>query len=294
MTFQPDMLKGKTALVTGGGTGICRGISLALAAHGCDVAITSRKAEHLEPTAREIEGLGRRAVAVPADVRDPVAVEAAVNEAAEKLGRLDILVNGAAGNFLCLAENLSPNGFGAVVDIDLKGTFHVSKSALPHLRASRGVVLNISATLHYFGTMAQLHVSAAKAGIDALTRVLAVEWGRYGIRVNGIAPGPIADTEGVRRLLVGPAKDHVEKSTPLGRLGAIRDIGDSTLFLCSDAASFISGVTLVVDGGLWLASGRMGEAWAAGAETLRPTAEKLRPSAETRRPTAADDPPATS
>ena len=119
MTFQPNILEGKTALVTGGGTGICRGISLALAAHGCDVAITSRKLEHLEPTAREIEGLGRRAVAVPADVRDPVAVEAAVNEAAGKLGRLDILVNGAAGNFLCLAEDLSPNGFGAVVDIDI-------------------------------------------------------------------------------------------------------------------------------------------------------------------------------
>ena len=294
MTFQPDMLKGKTALVTGGGTGICRGISLALAAHGCDVAITSRKAEHLEPTAREIEGLGRRAVAVPADVRDPVAVEAAVTEVAEKLGRLDILVNGAAGNFLCLAEDLSPNGFGAVVDIDLKGTFHVSKSALPHLRASHGVVLNISATLHYFGAVAQLHVSAAKAGVDALTRVLAVEWGRHGIRVNGIAPGPIADTEGVRRLLVGPSRDRVERSTPLGRLGAIGDVSDSALFLCSDAASYITGVTLVVDGGLWLSSSRMAEAWAAGAETLRPSVETLRPSAETRRPTAADDPPATS
>jgi peroxisomal 2,4-dienoyl-CoA reductase len=272
MTFQPNILEGKTALITGGGTGICRGISLALAAHGCDVAITSRKKEHLEPTAREIEALGRRAVAVPADVRDPVAVEAAVNEAVEKLGRLDILVNGAAGNFLCLAEDLSPNGFGAVVDIDLKGTFHVSKSALPHLKASRGVVLNISATLHYFGTMAQAHVSAAKAGIDALTRVLAVEWGRHGIRVNGIAPGPIAETEGVRRLLIGPAKDHVERSTPLGRLGAIRDVADSTLFLCSDAASFVTGVTLVIDGGLWLASGRMGEAWAAAAQGLGATA----------------------
>ncbi len=273
MTFQPNILEGKTALVTGGGTGICRGISLALAAHGCDVAITSRKLEHLEPTAREIEGLGRRAVAVPADVRDPVAVEAAVNEAAGKLGRLDILVNGAAGNFLCLAEDLSPNGFGAVVDIDLKGTFHVSKSALPYLKASQGVVLNISATLHYFGTMAQAHVSAAKAGIDALTRVLAVEWGQYGIRVNGIAPGPIAETEGVRRLLVGPAKNHVVKSTPLGRLGAIQNVSDSTLFLCSDAASFVTGVTLVVNGGLWLASGRMGEAWASAAQGLGATKE---------------------
>lgn len=260
MTFQPDMLVGKTALVTGGGTGICRGIALALAAHGCDVAITSRKAEHLEPTAREIETCGRRALSVVADVRDPAAVETAVDRTLDELGRLDILVNGAAGNFLCLAENLSPNGFGTVVDIDLKGTFHMSKAALPHLKASGGVVLNISATLHYLGTAAQLHVSAAKAGIDALTRVLAVEWGQYGIRVNGIAPGPVADTEGVKRLLTGSAREHARRSTPLGRLGAIRDVSNAALFICSEAASFITGVTLVVDGGLWLASSRMADA----------------------------------
>lgn len=265
--FQPDLLKGKTALITGGGTGICRGIALGLAAHGCDIAITSRERSHLEATATEIETLGRRSFAVAADVRDPAAVESAVGQTVDELGRLDILVNGAAGNFLCLAEDLSPNGFGAVVDIDLKGTFHMSKAALPHLKASRGVVLNISATLHYLGTVAQLHVSAAKAGVDALTRVLAVEWGQYGIRVNGIAPGPIADTEGVKRLLVGPARDQVVRETPLRRLGAIQDVSDAALFLCSDAASFVAGVTLVVDGGLWLASGRMAEAWKAGLPT---------------------------
>lgn len=149
MSFQPDLLAGRTALVTGGGTGICRGIALALAAHGCDVAITSRSAAHLEPTAEEIRAVGRRAVAVTADVRDPAAVEAAVTRTVDELGGLDILVNGATGNFLCLAENLSPNGFGAVVDIDLKGTFHCSKAALPHLQRNGGVVLNISATLHY-------------------------------------------------------------------------------------------------------------------------------------------------
>ena len=139
MTFVPDLLTGKTALISGGGTGICRGLALALAAHGCDVAITSRKADHLEPTALEIEALGRRSLAVVADVRDPAAVDAAVERTVDELGRLDILVNGAAGNFLCLAENLSPNGFGAVVDIDLKGTFHLSKSAFPHLKEARGV-----------------------------------------------------------------------------------------------------------------------------------------------------------
>ena len=256
MSFQSNLLFGRTALITGGGTGICRGIALALAAHGCDVAITSRSADHLEPTADEIRAKGRRAVAVPADVRDPAAVEAAVTRTVEDLGGLDILVNGAAGNFLCLAEQLSPNGFGAVVDIDLKGTFHCSKAALPHLKKNGGVVLNISATLHYLGTPAQLHVASAKAGVDALTRVLAVEWGPYGIRVNGIAPGPIADTEGVRRLLDDAAKQRAEKTTPLQRLGLVEDVSNAALFLCSQAASYITGVTLVVDGGLWLTSSR--------------------------------------
>ena len=207
-------------------------------------------------TADEIRAKGRRAVAVPADVRDPAAVEAAVTRTVEELGGLDILVNGAAGNFLCLAEQLSPNGFGAVVDIDLKGTFHCSKAALPHLKKNGGVVLNISATLHYLGTPAQLHVASAKAGVDALTRVLAVEWGPYGIRVNGIAPGPIADTEGVRRLLDDAAKQRAEKTTPLQRLGLVEDVSNAALFLCSRAASYITGVTLVVDGGLWLTSSR--------------------------------------
>ena len=187
---------------------------------------------------------------------EPAAVEAAVEQTVSDLGRLDILVNGAAGNFLCLAEQLSPNGFGTVVDIDLKGTFHCSKAALPHLKRHRGTVLNISATLHYVGTPAQLHVSSAKAGVDALTRVLAVEWGPYGIRVNGIAPGPIADTEGVRRLLDEAATRRATEATPLRRLGLIDDVAAASLFLCSEAASYVTGHTLVVDGGLWLSAGR--------------------------------------
>jgi peroxisomal 2,4-dienoyl-CoA reductase len=256
-TFRPDLLRGRVALVTGGGTGICRGIALALASQGAAVVITSRSADHLEPTAREIEALGVRALALPADVRDPTAVQAMMSAALEKLGRLDIVVNGAAGNFVCAAEDLSPNGFGTVVDIDLKGTFNVSKAALPHLKRQGGVVLNISATLHYLGTASQLHVSAAKAGVDALTRTLAVEWGGYGIRVNGIAPGPIDGTEGVRRLLEGEKRARAQRLNPLGRLGTVDDISEAAIFLCSDAASFINGVTLVVDGGHWLASYRV-------------------------------------
>jgi peroxisomal 2,4-dienoyl-CoA reductase len=255
--FAPSLLRGKSALVTGGGTGIGRGLALALAAHGARVAITSRKAEHLDPTVREMESRGARALGLPADVRDPTAVESMVASVASAFGGIDIVVNGAAGNFVCAAEDLSPNGFGTVVDIDLKGTFHVARAALPHLRRRGGVLLNISATLHYLGTAAQLHVSAAKAGVDALTRTLAVEWGPYGIRVNGIAPGPIDGTEGARRLLEGDKRERAVRLNPLRRLGTVEDIAGAALFLCSDAAAFVNGVTLVVDGGQWLASYRI-------------------------------------
>jgi 2,4-dienoyl-CoA reductase [(3E)-enoyl-CoA-producing], peroxisomal len=256
-TFDPDLLKDRVALITGGGTGICRGIALAFARHGCHVAITSRKMEHLEPTVEELRGIGVRALARAADVRDPAAVGETVAAAVAELGRLDILINGAAGNFVCLAENLSPNGFGTVVDIDLKGTFNASRAALPHLKARGGSVINISATLPYLGTMGQSHAAAAKAGIDSLTRTLAVEWGPLGIRVNGIAPGPIDGTEGVRRLTSEASREQAVRTCPMGRLGTTDDIANAALYLCSDAASYVNGVTLVVDGGLWLRSARI-------------------------------------
>ena len=145
-----------------------------------------------------------------------------------------------------------------MVDIDLKGTFNVCRATFAQLKEHRGQILNISATLHYLGTPMQLHVSAAKAGIDALTRNLAVEWGRYGIRVNAIAPGPIEDTEGMKRLVPEPVKERLLKKIPVGRFGRIADIEKAAVFLCSDAASFINGVVLVVDGGHWLNGTRLG------------------------------------
>jgi len=253
-TFADGILENHVAFVTGGGTGITGGVARALAEAGAHVAIVSRKIEHLAPAAEAINHAGGQAFAVAADVRNFQEVERALAATVEHFGKIDIVINGAAGNFLCPAEELSPNGFGTVVDIDLKGTFNVCRAAFAELKKNRGQILNISATLHYLGTPMQLHVSAAKAGVDALTRNLAVEWGRYGIRVNAIAPGPIGDTEGMKRLVPAPVKEKLRQRIPLGRFGEIADIEKAAVFLCSDAASFINGTVLVVDGGHWLAA----------------------------------------
>ena len=255
--FADGVLEGRVAFVTGGGTGITGGVARAFAEAGASVALVSRKLEHLEPAAEAINRNGGKAIAVVADVRQPAEVESAVAKTVEAFGKIDIVINGAAGNFLCAAEELSPNGFGTVVDIDLKGTFNVCRATFAQLKEHHGQILNISATLHYLGTPLQLHVSAAKAGVDALTRNLAVEWGRHGIRVNAIAPGPIEDTEGMTRLVPEPVKERLRKNIPLGRFGRIADIERAAVFICSDAASFINGTVLVVDGGHWLAANRM-------------------------------------
>src|SRR5215203_2242003 len=222
--FNEGILNGRVAFVTGGGTGITGGVARALAEAGAAVALVSRKMDHLEPAAQAINESGGKAIAVACDVRQPEEVETAVAQTIEQLGKIDIVVNGAAGNFLCAAEKLSPNGFATVVDIDLKGTFNVCRATFAQLKEHRGQILNISATLHYHGTPMQLHVSTAKAGVDALTRNLAVEWGRHGIRVNGIAPGPIEDTEGMKRLLPEALKEKITKKIPVGRFGRIADI----------------------------------------------------------------------
>lgn len=265
--FADEILKGRVAFVTGGGTGITGGVARALAEAGAHVSLVSRSLDHLEPAAKAINDVraGRarmpalpgEAFAIAADVRDPEEVQRAIAATVERFGKIDMVVNGAAGNFLCKAEELSPNGFGTVVDIDLKGTFNVCRAAFDQLKEHRGQILNISATLHYLGTPMQLHVSAAKAGVDALTRNLAVEWGHHGIRVNAIAPGPIEDTEGMQRLVPEPIKEKLRQRVPLGRFGLIKDIEAAAVFLCSDAASYINGAVLVVDGGHWLAANRL-------------------------------------
>jgi 2,4-dienoyl-CoA reductase [(3E)-enoyl-CoA-producing], peroxisomal len=250
--FADNILQGKVAFVTGGATGITGGVARAFSEAGARLAITSRKEENLIAQKQFIEERGGECLAVAADVRDYAAVENAIAETVSHYGRIDIVVNGAAGNFLCKANELSANGFATVVDIDTKGTFNVCRASFEELKKSNGQILNISATLHYLATPMQIHVSAAKAGVDAITRNLSVEWGRYGIRVNGIAPGPIEDTEGMKRLLLPELRDKLVKKIPLQRFGRIADIENAALFLVSDAASYINGVTLVVDGGSWL------------------------------------------
>lgn len=254
--FRGDVLAGHVALVTGGGTGICRGIAQAYARFGADVCIVSRKQDVLENTAAELSAAtGRTVLGVAADVREPDAIGRAVATTVEKFGKLDTLVNGAAGNFLAPAAGLSPNGFRTVIDIDLAGTFNASRAAFEHLRASgTGLVLNISATLHYHGTPLQAHASAAKAGVDALTKNFAVEWGQFGIRSCGIAPGPIGDTEGMRRLAPGEIAKKAMQFIPAGRFGTIDEIAAAAVYLRSPAAAYVTGHVLVVDGGQCIAT----------------------------------------
>ena len=260
--FRDGALAGHVALITGGGTGICRGIAAAYARLGADVCIVSRKQDVLDATAAAIAAEAGRAVhAVAADVRDPAAIQGAVQAALDRFGRLDTVVNGAAGNFLAPAAALSPNGFRTVIDIDLNGTFHTSRAAFEALqKAGDGLILNISATLHYHGTPLQIHASAAKAGVDAITRNLAVEWGQFGIRVCGIAPGPIGDTEGIRRLAPGDTGARMAAAIPAGRFGAIDEIAAAAVFLRSAGAAYVTGHILVVDGGLCITRPPLGTA----------------------------------
>jgi len=254
--FRDDIFKGRVAFVTGGGSGICKGITKDLMLHGANAVIFARKKERLEAAAKELEEqTGRECLAVTGDVRDAKSVEAAVDKALAKFGRIDILINGAAGNFLVKAEKISPNGFKTVIDIDLVGTFITSQAVYKkYMKAHGGNILNLSMTLHWTGQALQTHAGAAKAGIDAMTRHMAVEWGLNNVRVNGIAIGPIQDTEGFTRLLPKPMLKQFLECIPAGRFGSISDIGLAAIYLVSDAASYVTGTILTVDGGSWMTS----------------------------------------
>ena len=247
--FQSGLLAGKGALVTGGGSGIGAGLAKRLAEQGAKVMLIGRTQEKLDTIAKEITAAGGVAKTFACDVRKYELVERAIAETASSFGSLDVLVNSAAGNFLSPAATLSANGFRAVIDIDLCGTFNASRAAFEALSASRGSIVNITATQAHVATPLQCHAGAAKAGIEKLTRDLALEWGRFGIRVNAIAPGPIEGTEGMTRLAPGDAESSLKKRVPLGRYGTIFEIAESLTYLVSPAGAYITGATLLIDGG---------------------------------------------
>ncbi|KAF8815915.1 2,4-dienoyl-CoA reductase [Phlegmacium glaucopus] len=248
--FKPDIFKGKVLFCTGGGSGICRGMTETMMRHGANAAIVGRKLDRLTQAAKELsEATGQECIATPADVRLPTTLKEAVAKTIAKFGRIDYVICGAAGNFLVPISAMSENAFKTVLEIDTIGSFNTIKATLAHVRASKGSYIHVSATLHYKATPFQAHVSAAKAGVDALSAVLAVEEGPNGVRSNVIAPGPIEGTEGMDRLSTRSKTDRGLSDCPAGRLGKISDVGNATAFLFSDAAAFITGQVLAVDGG---------------------------------------------
>ena len=265
--FRPGLLDGQVALITGGGTGIGFGISQLLAALGAHVVMASRKPDHLENAVSQITSQGGKASMVLLDVRDQERVKAVVDGVVAEHGRIDLLVNNAAGNFYAPSATLSPNAWRSVLEIDLFGTFYCSQAVYPHMaKQGGGRIVSTSMTLHYRGWPLMAHATAAKAGVDALTRTLAMEWAPQRIRVNAIAPGPIP-TDGVRKAFTPPADsgvpdlfaaterhmaEYAAKSIPMGRWGNPEDIANMVAFLASPAGDWITGAILVIDGGEWL------------------------------------------
>jgi len=247
--FRSGILEGQTAIVTGGGSGIGRGIAKRLAEHKANVALFGRTMEKLESVAGEIKAAGGNAMCIALDVRDYPAVEKATNDVAAAFGGLHIVINSAAGNFLAPAAQLSANGFRAVIDIALCGTFNTCRASFAHLTKTGGNIVSITATQARIPTPLQCHAGAAKAGIEKLTRDLALEWGASNVRVNSIAPGPIEETEGMSRLAPGDSAEKLKKRVPMGRYGTIDEIADAVLYLVSPAAKYVTGTTLLVDGG---------------------------------------------
>ena len=270
--FRDGLLDGQVGIITGGATGIGFGISSTLAQLGMHVVLASRKPEHLQPAVDAIVAAGGKASAVPVDVRDQERVQAMAKEVHAAHGRIDLLVNNAAGNFYAPSETLSANAWKSVIEIDLYGTFFCTQAVFPYMKAlGGGRVVSTSMTLHYRGWPLMAHATAAKAGVDALTRTLAVEWADHGIRINAIAPGPIP-TEGVRKAFTPPPgapvpdlfsvekamESYARSAIPLKRWGTPDDIGQMVAYLASPAGDWITGSIFVIDGGEWLAKSKQG------------------------------------
>ena len=256
--FATRVLDGQTALVTGGGTGIGLAIARALGKLGATVALASRSEAHLAAGASSLADDGISTQTVQVDVRDAAAVDRMVADVLSRTGRIDILINNAAGNFICRAEDLSPNGWNAVIGIVLNGSFYCSRAVGRHLieRGAGGSIVSILANYAWTGSAGTIHSASAKAGVMAMTQTLATEWARHRIRVNAIAPGPIESPGAAKQLWASDAAvDAITKGVPLGRWGKPEEIADAVSFLVSPYASYITGEVLTVDGGQWLHGG---------------------------------------
>ncbi len=251
--FQPDVLAGKVAVVAGASGGINLGIARHLARHGARVAILSRSEERIGAAARTLTDEGLSVLARAADVRDYDAVAQVFRDTVAAFGAVDVVVSGAAGNFHAPAAHLSSNGFRTVVDIDLIGSFHVLRASFEHLRRPGASLMSITAPGAVSPRPFQAHANAAKAGINMLTRSLALEWGPAGVRVNAISPGPIAETEGMARLAATPEREQaIKQRLALRDYGTVSDVANMALFLASDAARYVTGSILDCDGGMGL------------------------------------------
>jgi NAD(P)-dependent dehydrogenase (short-subunit alcohol dehydrogenase family) len=248
-----DLFAGKTVFVTGGGSGINLGIARTFASLGANIGICGRSQERLDTAATGLRELGAKVSATSADVRVPEQLQAAMNASRDTIGDIDVLVCGAAGNFLVQGENLSFNGFKTVIDIDLVGSFNASRIAFEQLKRTRGSIIFITAPMAHLPHAYQAHVGPAKAGVEMLMKNLALEWGPYGIRSNSIIPGFIEDTEGMRRISSEADSANFVENIPLRRMGMIQEIGQAAAFLSSPLAAYITGTSLWVDGGQALA-----------------------------------------
>ena len=248
--------KDKAVFVAGGTSGINLGIAEQFAAAGAKVAVLSRNPERVDGAVKGLNAIAPGHVGFAADVRDRPAVDKALADAADALGPLDIVISGAAGNFIVDAASISANGFKSVVDIDLIGTFNVFHSSFEHLRRPGASLVAISAPQGHSPQIGQVHVCAAKAGVNMVVKCLALEWGPLGIRVNGISPGLIGDTEGKKRLFPTPESEkRFIDDLPVRRMGRKSDIADAAMFLSGSTATFVTGVILDCDGGLSMSEG---------------------------------------